>query len=78
MLIRSQNKMEIHNINKIAMLKIVPLPSEYIVTVNSQYTIGTYKTQNEALKVLDDIQYYYTASQGKFEDAYNYAVYQMP
>ena len=55
MLIRSQNKKELHNINRISMIKVVSLSNEHLVEVNSQYTIGVYSTEEKAIKVIDMI-----------------------
>ena len=55
MLIRSQNKKELHNLDGIKMIKVVTNSQDYFVEVNSQHTIGTYSTEEKALKVLDMI-----------------------
>lgn len=56
MIIRSQNKKEIHVLNNIKMIKVVTNSQEFFVEVNSQHTIGTYSTEAKAIKVLDMIQ----------------------
>lgn len=55
MIIRSQNKKELHNLDTIKMIKIVTNSQDYFVEVNSQHTIGTYSTEEKAIKVLDEI-----------------------
>ena len=57
MLIRSQNKKELHNINRISMIRVVSLSNEHLVEVNSQHTIGIYSTEEKAIKVLDMMCY---------------------
>ena len=57
MLIRSQDKKELHNLDRISMIRILPtIESEYVVEVNSQRVIGVYSTEEKAIKVLDMIQ----------------------
>ena len=56
MLIRSQNKKELHTLDTIKMLKVVTNSQKYFVEVNSQHTIGTYSAEEKAIKVLDMIQ----------------------
>lgn len=56
MLIRSQDKKELHNLDEIKMIKVVSLSNGHLVEVNSQHTIGTYSTEEKAIKVLDMIQ----------------------
>jgi len=55
MLIRSQNKKELHNLDGIKMISVVTNSQNYFVEVNSQHTIGTYSTEEKAIKVLDMI-----------------------
>ena len=56
MIIRSQNKKELHNLETIKMIKIVTNSQKHLVEVNSQKTIGTYSTEEKAIKVLDMIE----------------------
>lgn len=60
MLIRSQNKKELHNLNNISMIEVTPVYGEdedgFLVWINHQKTIGVYSTQEKAIKVLDMIQ----------------------
>lgn len=56
MLIRSQNEKELHNLDRIKMISVVTNSQDYFVEVNSQHTIGTYSTEEKAIKVLDMIQ----------------------
>ena len=56
MLIRSQEKKELHNLDGIKMIKVVSISNGHLVEVNSQHTIGTYSTKEKAIKVLDMIQ----------------------
>ena len=78
MIIRSQDKKELHNFDRISNVCVLPCyrdEHKFIIEVNSQKTIGTYSTEEKAIKVLDMI-----------EDAYvncncNYVhndVFQMP
>ena len=55
MLIRSQNKKELHNLDEIKMIGVVTNSQDYFVEVNSQHTIGVYSTEEKAIKVLDMI-----------------------
>ena len=55
MLIRSQDKKELHNINRISMIRVVSLTDKHLVEVNSQHTIGVYSTEEKAIKVIDMI-----------------------
>lgn len=55
MIIRSRDKKELHNLDTIKMIKVVTNSQEYFVEVNSQHTIGTYSTEEKAIKVLDMI-----------------------
>ena len=59
MIIRSQNKKELHNLDTIKMIKIVTNSQDYFVEVNSQHTIGTYSTEEKAIKVLDEIFFFF-------------------
>ena len=71
MIIRSQNRKEIHNLEKISMIKVVTNSQEFMVEVNSQHVIGTYSTEEKATKVLDMIQQ-------KFCDYGKNGVFNMP
>ena len=84
MLIRSQNKKELHNLDTIKMLKVVTNSQEYFVEVNSQHTIGIYSTEEKAIKVLDMIcnRYAEPISQAIVSDEetfiYQNSIFQMP
>ena len=56
MIIRSQNKKELHNLDGIKMISVTTNSQNYFVEVNSQKTIGKYSTEEKAIKVLDMIQ----------------------
>lgn len=55
MIIRSQDKKELHNLDGIKMISVTTNSQNYFVEVNSQHTIGTYSTEEKAIKVLDMI-----------------------
>ena len=56
MIIRSQDKKKLHNLDGIKMISVTTNSQNYFVEVNSQKTIGTYSTEEKAIKVLDMIQ----------------------
>lgn len=59
MIIRSQDKKEIHNLDRVSNIAVLPcLGNEnvFLIEVNRQHTIGTYSTEEKAIKVLDMIQ----------------------
>ena len=56
MIIRSQNKKELHNLDTIKMISVTTNSLKYFVEVNSQKVIGTYSTEEKAVKVLDMIE----------------------
>lgn len=56
MIIRSQNKKELHNLDTIKMINVTTNSLRYFVEVNSQKLIGTYSTEEKAIKVLDMIE----------------------
>lgn len=83
MLIRSQDKKELHNLERIAMIRVVKtIEYEYIVEVNRQKNIGVYSTEEKAIKVLDMIQKAYKGN--RVEEVYHEGseyfrpVFQMP
>jgi len=56
MIIRSQNKKELHNLDRISNIRVFQLNNgEAIVEVNWQHSIGRYSTEEKAVKVLDII-----------------------
>ena len=55
MIIRSQDKKKLHNLDGIKMISVTTNSQNYFVEVNSQKTIGTYSTEEKAIKVLDMI-----------------------
>lgn len=55
MIIRSQNKKELHNLDTIKMISVTTNSLKYFVEVNSQKVIGTYSTEEKAINVLDMI-----------------------
>lgn len=61
MIIRSQNKKELHNLNGIKMIGIVTNSQDFFVDVNGQHCIGVYSTEEKAIKVLDMIQKAYNS-----------------
>ena len=83
MIIRSQDKKELHNLDGIKMISVTTNSQNYFVEVNSQKTIGTYSTEEKAIKVLDMICAFYIRMvdvtnnivQATKEDSY---VFQMP
>lgn len=56
MIIRSQDKKELHILDTIKMIRVVSNFPEFLIEVNSQHVIGTYSTEEKAIKVLDMIQ----------------------
>lgn len=64
MLIRSQNRKELHNMEKIAMIEVIPefQSDKYLVEINHQKSIGEYSTKEKAIKVLDMISTEYERS----------------
>lgn len=58
MLIRSQNKQNIFNMNTIAGLGFTKYDTcqIYVLVSGQQYLLGTYSTKEKALKVLDMIE----------------------
>ena len=62
MIIRSQDKKELHNLDKISNICVLPCYGDehkFIIEVNKQKNIGTYSTEEKAIKVLDMICNFY-------------------
>lgn len=76
MLIRSQDKKELHNLDGIKMIRVVTNSQDYFVEVNSQHTIGTYSTEEKAIKVLNAIERKYSGIVSELFE--NTKVFQMP
>lgn len=76
MLIRSQDKKELHNLDGIKMINVVSISNGHLVEVNSQHTIGIYSTEEKAIKVLDMIEDAYKDFRGG--NIYEHSVFQMP
>lgn len=56
MIIRSQNKKELHNLDGIKMIRITTNTQDYFIEVNSQHDIGIYSSEEKAIKVMNMIQ----------------------
>lgn len=63
MIIRSQNKKELHNLDTIKMIRAVTDSQRHYIEVNSQHTIGTYSTEEKTIKVLDMIRNFHAATE---------------
>lgn len=58
MIIRSQDMKEIHNLDRVSNIAVLPCfgnENVFLIEVNRQHTIGTYSTEEKAIKVLDMI-----------------------
>ena len=67
MIIRSQNKKELHNLDRIAMIRIITNSQNFFVEVNNQHVIGTYSKEEKAIKVLNRICDFCLRSVGIFQ-----------
>lgn len=59
MIIRSQDMKEIHNLDRVSNIAVLPCfgnENVFLIEVNRQHTIGTYSTEEKAIKVLDMIE----------------------
>lgn len=61
MLIRTQNRLEIMNINNVGAIAVYGEAKvvAYMTDNTSYQTLGEYSSREKAVKVLDDIQKYY-------------------
>ena len=79
MLIRSQDKKEIHNLDRVSNIAVLPCfgnENVFLIEVNRQHTIGRYSTEEKAIKVLDMICKAYENYRGG--NVYEYSIFNMP